>query len=286
MFDCFKRMLPVVMAAATGLAATQVFAQAPTDAQRDAIKSSCRSDYMAKCASVPPGGAAALQCLQKNLASLSSSCQAAVKAVAPAADAKPAAAPVAVESKPETAKPAAMVAPATGALKPVAAEKPASAATPKPVPPIAAAPADKPSDAQVAAIRGACRTDYPNLCATVPTGGAAALQCLENNKAKLSAACEKAVAAVSGGAATEAAPAAGGTGSAAASAAPSEPLLVLRPMRPIEEFRVLNAACGPDAKALCGAVQAGGGRIVRCLAANARSLSPDCKGMLAQFAAQ
>jgi len=50
------------------------FAQGPTDAQRAAIKSQCRSDYMAHCSSVPPGGAPALQCLQKNIASLSSSC--------------------------------------------------------------------------------------------------------------------------------------------------------------------------------------------------------------------
>ena len=33
-----------------------VFAQAPTDAQREAIRSACRSDYIAHCSSVPPGG--------------------------------------------------------------------------------------------------------------------------------------------------------------------------------------------------------------------------------------
>src|SRR6478609_3067883 len=67
-------------------------AQAPSQAQRDAIKSQCRSDYIAHCSSVPPGGEASLQCLQKNMSSLSSSCQSAVRAVeAPAAaTAKPA----------------------------------------------------------------------------------------------------------------------------------------------------------------------------------------------------
>ena len=35
-------------------------AQAPSQAQRDAIKSQCRSDYMAHCSSVPPGGEATL----------------------------------------------------------------------------------------------------------------------------------------------------------------------------------------------------------------------------------
>ena len=66
--------------------ATAAFAQAPNQAQRDAIKSQCRSDYMAHCSSVPPGGETSLQCLQKNMSSLSSSCQSAVRAVeAPAA---------------------------------------------------------------------------------------------------------------------------------------------------------------------------------------------------------
>src|SRR5712675_831347 len=89
--------------------ATPAFSQAPTDAQRNAIRSECRSDYEAHCASVPPGGAASLQCLQKNMSSLSSSCQTAVRAVeAPAAaTAKPAdtAAPKAAAPAAATAAP-------------------------------------------------------------------------------------------------------------------------------------------------------------------------------------
>src|SRR5665647_2422263 len=76
---------------------TPAFSQAPTDAQRNAIRSECRSDYQARCASVPPGGAEALQCLQKNMSSLSSGCQSAVRAVeapaAPKAESAPAASP-------------------------------------------------------------------------------------------------------------------------------------------------------------------------------------------------
>src|SRR5258705_1936900 len=86
--------------------ATPAFSQARPDAQRNAIRSECRSDYEAHCASVPPGGAASLQCLQKNMSSLSSSCQTAVRAVeAPAAseaESAPAAAPNA-ESAPASA---------------------------------------------------------------------------------------------------------------------------------------------------------------------------------------
>ncbi|MDE1991117.1 MAG: hypothetical protein KGI75_01375, partial [Rhizobiaceae bacterium] len=53
-------------------------AQQPTDAQRNAIKSACRSDFMAQCSGVQPGGMAALTCLQQHSASLSPSCQSAV----------------------------------------------------------------------------------------------------------------------------------------------------------------------------------------------------------------
>src|SRR3981189_1680328 len=90
---------------------TPAVSQAPTDAQRSAIRSECRSDYETHCASVPPGGAASLQCLQKNMSSLSSGCQTAVRAVeppaAPKAETAPAAAPK-TESAPSaaTTKPA------------------------------------------------------------------------------------------------------------------------------------------------------------------------------------
>ena len=72
--------------ATTVLFATAALAQAPTDAQRAAIKSQCRSDYMAHCSRIAPGGAASLQCLEKNMSSLSAGCADAVRAVqAPAA---------------------------------------------------------------------------------------------------------------------------------------------------------------------------------------------------------
>ena len=41
-------------------------AQQPTQSQRDAVRAACRSDFMANCASVQPGGKAALECLMRN----------------------------------------------------------------------------------------------------------------------------------------------------------------------------------------------------------------------------
>src|ERR1700729_4529554 len=67
---------------------TPAFSQAPTDAQRSAIRAQCRSDYEAHCSSIPPGGMASLQCLQQNMSSLSSGCQPAVRAVGAPAKAK------------------------------------------------------------------------------------------------------------------------------------------------------------------------------------------------------
>ena len=273
MFNTLRRAAALSAMLTTALFATAALAQAPTDAQRAAIKSQCRSDYMAHCSSVSPGGAESLQCLQKNMSSLSAGCAGAVRAVeapaAPRAETAPAA------PKTESAAPKTESAPATAAK--AATETAAPKAT-------ASAPAKQPSSAQVSAIRGACRSDYPKVCAGVPTGGAPALQCLEKNKAKLSAACATAISAASGGApATGAAPA---TATAPPAAAAPPTIMVLRPMRPREELFVLRSACGADVRSICGGVAPGGGRIVQCLASNAASLSPVCKEVLAQFAAQ
>jgi hypothetical protein len=256
-----------LLAATLFATATGAFAQAPTEAQKSAIRSACRSDFMAHCASVTPGGAEAYQCLQKNMSSLSSGCQTAVRAVEPAAAPKTEAAP----AKSEPAKTEA--APAAGA-------KPAAAAAPK------AAASKQPSSTQIAAVKSACRADYPKVCASVPPGGAPALECLEKNKAKVSPACEKAVTAAAGGggAAATAAPAGAAPAAAAPAAAPA--VIALRPLRPREELFIVRSACGADIRTLCAGVAPGGGRIVQCISSNAASLSPACKEVLAPFAAR
>ena len=275
MFNTLKQVSTptALLAAALFATAAGAFAQAPTEAQKSAIRSACRSDFMAHCSSVTPGGTEAFQCLQKNMSSLSGGCQTAVRAIAPPAAAKPEAAPAAprteaapkAEPTPTPAAPKAESAPAT---------KPAPAPAPK------AAAAKQPSSAQVAAIKSACRSDYPKVCASVPPGGAPALECLEKNKAKVSPSCQSALGAASGGAATTAPPAAGAT--AAPAAAPT--VLVLRPMRPREELFVARSACGADIRTICAGVEVGAGRIMQCLANNAASLSPACRDVLAPFA--
>jgi hypothetical protein len=249
-----------LLAAVMSVAAASAFAQ-PTEAQREAVKTDCRSDYIAHCSSVPPGGEAALQCLAKNMSSLSSTCQAAVRAVE-ASVAKPATAPAATNAKPAAAPTA-----------PAAAPKAATTTTAK-----------QPSSAQVSAIRAACQSDYPKVCVGVPPGGAAALQCLDKNKAKVSAPCQQAVNAATGGGA---APAAGGAAAAPAAAATAQPApLVLRRMLPREELFVTRSACAADIGTLCQGVVPGGGRIMQCLSARSTSLSSACRDVLAPFAVQ
>ena len=270
--------LVALSAAVTFAAAMPAFAQAPTDAQRSAIRSACRSDFIAHCSSVQPGGREALQCLQKNMSSLSSGCQSAVRAIEPAAEPK-------AEAKPEAKPEAPAAATAAPAEKPAAETptkpEPKAAAAPEAAP--AATPAKKPTDAQRSAIRSACRNDYMANCSSVTPGGAAALKCLKQHEASLSAKCQQAVNAIGGGAA----PAAAGApadAAAAPGAAPAVAPMVLRPMLPREVFFVLRSGCGMDARALCAGVPPGGGRIAQCLASQAASLSPECTSALSPFA--
>jgi hypothetical protein len=277
------RTFGALLSAAIAILATSALAQAPTQAQRNAIKSQCRSDYVAHCSNVKPGGIEALQCLQTNMASLSPACQTAVRAVE--APAKADAAPAAPKAEPAPAAATNSETPAPPSPAPKAEPSPAAAvaqpATPattasKPAAPTASPTAGRPSNAQIAAIRSACRSDYPTVCAGVPTGGAQALQCLQKNKARVAARCQQALDATGGSAATAA---------TAPAAVPARPL-VLRPMRPREVVFVLRSACGADVRMLCAGIDPGGGRVLQCLTTNASSLSPACRRVLSQFAAR
>jgi hypothetical protein len=276
------RHVSALLVGAAVTMATSAFAQGPSEAQRAAVKARCRSDFMAHCSSVTPGGKEALECLAQHMSSLSSGCQEAVKAVE--ASVEPKTEPKA-EPKQEAA-PATAAAPATEAAKPPA-EPAAKEGAPKAATP---APAKKPSSAQIAAVKSNCRFDYMKVCSSVTPGGAAALQCLEKNEARLSPSCKKAVAAAGGGGATPAGAAPVTANAApeapAAGAAPAAPALVLRPMRPIEVLGVMRSACGADVRTLCAGVPVGGGRVISCLVEHSAQLSPACQQVLGQFAAR
>ena len=216
------------------------FAQAPTDAQREAIRSACRSDYIAHCSSVPPGGLESLQCLQKNMSSLSGSCKSAVNAMeapaaAPAAKSEtPAAAPKAeTPAAAEPAKPAATAAPA-----PRLPRRRQYAATNRPTPrsPRSAVPAAP----IIQKSARACRPAALRRCNAWTRTSRRSRQAVSRRSTRRRRRC------ASGGAGSTGAPA----GAAAPAAAPAT--IVLRPMRPREELFVLRSACGGDVRSLCG----------------------------------
>src|ERR1700722_6473163 len=129
------------------LATNGAQAQQPSQDQISAIRQSCRSDFMANCSGVTPGGKDALDCLKQNIAKLSGSCKTAVSAIMPppaVAEPKPsvpsAGPTTAVPPPAPKAEPAVAPPPAAPASKPAA--KPAAAAV-KPAPATA-----KPTSAQ------------------------------------------------------------------------------------------------------------------------------------------
>src|SRR5262245_45205159 len=251
--------------------AGNAMAQQPTDAQKNAIRNNCRSDYMANCSSVTPGGIEALQCLQHNSAKLSAACRGAVAALTPRT--APAAPPAQPAAAPASSAPAAPPAAHSAAPSPAPHRAPAHAAAP---PAQSAASLRQPPGGQRTAIRQACQADFLSRCPGVQPGGAQALQCLQGHAPELSAGCRQALAAVGAAAAATAA-------TAPVPAPPpvaAEPAIGPIPPLPVRfRLEILNI-CRADQQQFCRAVPPGGGRLVDCLVANQASISPGCRRAL------
>lgn len=203
-------------------------AQQPTQAQRDVIRAACRSDFMANCASVQPGGKDALDCLLRNEPKLSGPCRSAVNAIAtPAPSATvPAAATASQPSEASTPAQSHSSMPAAAAPPSTKTSRPATDSTRKtpgatrttttPAEPTAStaasgsasAPTAAPAVAPLGPIRpmlprralmilAQCRPDQQRLCAGVPAGGGKILSCLAANAHQLSPTCYEALARVS-----------------------------------------------------------------------------------------
>jgi Cysteine rich repeat len=134
--------------------------------------------------------------------------------------------------------------------------------------------AQQPTQAQANAIRQACRGDYQTYCANVPTGGSAALSCLQQNASSLSPGCQTALGAVSHGSAA-AAPSA-----PPPAATPAPGTTPARPLTRQQELSLMRRACQHDYRLYCNGVRPGAGRVVGCLRDNAQSLSPSCRSAL------
>jgi hypothetical protein len=133
----------------------------PTAKQTSAIRAACRSDFIAHCAGVQPGGRDALVCLERNQAEVSPSCQTALAAIGGGA-------------------------PSSGAPGAGAAIPDAGAA--------AAPPSDRlviprlPLRAEIMILR-ICAADQRNLCGDVPPGGGRIIACLARSAPRLMPEC-------------------------------------------------------------------------------------------------
>lgn len=182
----------------------------PSQAQISAVRSNCRSDYMAHCSSVPPGGAESLNCLQSNSSRLSGACRSAVEALKPPAAETPAPRPAAAPAP--AAAPVQQEAPQQRAATPAPQAQPAAKppSRPAPQPRTAAAPPPAPAvhpaeptfvytpmppllpRMQLQIIR-ACDADRQAVCGMVPMGGGRIIECLARNEPALSPFCRQTI---------------------------------------------------------------------------------------------
>src|SRR6267378_4014401 len=215
----------IAVLAACVVWAPAAWAQQPSPDQINAIRASCRSDFMANCSGVPRGGAEALACLKQHMAQLSAPCQTAVSAATPKSPAPAAAAPAAPPPA-AAAAPTASTAPTAPrpsvATAPPPPPEPKAVSSPPPqkpraAPPVAPAPArtavtvpvappaSQPSQptalgpipplpprARLMILR-ACGAEQQAYCATVPAGGGRIVDCLAANGASLSPTCRQTI---------------------------------------------------------------------------------------------
>ncbi len=250
----------------------QAAAQQPSEAQRDAIRAACRSDFMANCSGVQPGGKEAFECLLRNDAKLSPSCQAAVNAAAPKPAEPAAAAAPAAPANPETAPPATKVERAP--------------------PGIQVAPTEAQND-QLKSVQQACTlNDLVAHCSWIAPSNPEILLCLKGNAADLSPNCQAAVQAL------PAAPPAAAPAEPAKQAAPAKKPVEPKPVEPArtsappalaapaaaptaQQKAAIRAACRSDFMSRCSGVQPGGAEALQCLKRNEAQLSAACRSAVA-----
>jgi hypothetical protein len=137
-----------------------------------------------------------------------------------------------------------------------------------------------PTDAQLSAIRSACRGDYRSVCADVPTGGKESLQCLQQHADAVSSPCRDALAAVNAKTSSPP-PATAEPPQGQSPQSPQTPSSSAAPqMSRREQAHLLRTDCGSDFQKYCSSVELGGGRGLACLQAHATELTSLCQSAL------
>lgn len=180
------------LASLLALAATAgAFAQPPTAAQQSAIKSACRADYRAVCASVQPGGPEALQCLQRNAQHVSPACQSALAAAGGGTAASDSLGGTSVTVPGAAAPESAGSPPMQGGASSMPMRERASSTGMREATPMRQ---------ELRLTRQACGRDFRKFCQGVQPGGGHAITCLEANAPSISPECRQALASIKGGA--------------------------------------------------------------------------------------
>jgi hypothetical protein len=243
----------------TFAALAPALAQQPSSAQLQAVRSSCRSDFISHCSGVQPGGRDALECLMRNSSQLSAACGRAVAAIVPKSDTAKSDA-----GKPDTGK----------------SDTPA-AQTPQPSSTVVAQQASTPQSAQdqLAAVGRACTLDDASHCSWIKSDNPELLLCLKANAAQLSQACQSVVLGT-----TVSTPVEAGTPTPPPTevATPKEVTTPKETKRPSsKQTSEVKSACRSDFIAHCRGVQPGGRSALQCLERNASALSGSCRSALA-----
>jgi hypothetical protein len=238
--------LPMAMADPT--------AAQPSPEQIETIRQACRSDFIAHCSSVQPGGRDALQCLERNAAQLSTECGSAVSAVVPKPETKP---DTAAETKPE------MPPPATAVAQP------------------------SPQD-QLIAVQEVCTIKDASHCSWIAPGSPELLLCLRANAGELSSACQNVVRATPAAATPSAvaappvlAPRAATAATPAPPPASAAPTAAAVPKPSPTQISAIRAACRSGFMAYCTGIQPGGRDALECLERNKAGVSQACQTALA-----
>jgi hypothetical protein len=146
--------------------------------------------------------------------------------------------------------------------------------------------AQQPTATQQNTIRQNCWADFQTHCSGVPTGGAAAVNCLQQNAASVSVPCRQALSAIGGGSgnahpAQSAPPTGSGVTAASSGSVPSAQAAPAPPPSRRQRAYILRQACGADFQKNCHGVPLGGGHAIECLASHRDTLSPGCREALA-----
>ena len=271
--------IALFVATAFGVAG-DAFAQ--SQAQINAVRQSCRNDYMAHCSSVTPGGPEALHCLQQHLSSLSGACQTAVNAIMAPAGAK-------AKASPAKAKTAA--APAEPAAQPAAPPaETAAPAAPPPATPKAKAAVEEGGDCGA---RPCLRTRLLHPLPWHPSrhrrGGRLSGAQRKDPVGALPACARRRrgrQVEIGGRPRSEARsprqrplPRRHPSPRRPSSPRPVEPPPLL--VSPREEMFILRTSCRRDYMQFCRGLRFGAGRVASCLHYNAANLSPPCQAALA-----